>query len=71
MAKRARRAVKVLDVRQPLRTRVLSGPGGVVRIEYSRPLATLNLPAADARAFAQALLTHAMRAEIGVVDAAP
>jgi hypothetical protein len=72
MAKRARRDGRAaIAAAGPVKLRVMSGPGGVVCLNYGRPVAAVNLTIGEARAMAQALLKHAGNAERGGVDAAP
>lgn len=48
----------------PLAMRVRNTPAGSVRIEYSRPVATVTLTPDEARALAEAILKHVAEAQV-------
>lgn len=48
----------------PLAMRVRNTPAGSVRLEYSRPVATVTLTPDEARALGETILKHAAEAQV-------
>lgn len=58
-AKKLRKELRRSSGAGPLGVRVRATPGGAVQIEFSRPVATVQLPAGEARRIGETLLRQA------------